>query len=64
MPKAILDVPLRHENFVVDIGFGKGMNYSAESLTELIQGSSRRHFYCGVIDRIKETAIPKAKAER
>ena len=57
-------LPWPHEDFVIVIGFDKGMNYSAESLTKLIQGSSQRHFYCGVIDQIKETAIPKAKAER
>ena len=37
-PKTILDVPLRHENLVVVIGFGKGMNDSTKGMAQLIQG--------------------------
>ena len=62
-PKAIFDVPLCHENLGVFIGFGKGMNDSTEGLAQLIQGSSRRHFYGGVIYRLKYTAVLEAKAD-
>ena len=47
--KAILDVPLCHEYFVIVIGFGKGMDYLAEDMAQLIQGSLQRHFYGEVI---------------
>jgi hypothetical protein len=40
------------------------MNDSTKGMAQLIQGSSRRQFYGGVVDRIKETAVPEAKAER
>ena len=52
MPKTILDVPLCHEDFFNVIGFGKGMKYLAEGMAQLIQGSSRHHFYGGVIYQI------------
>ena len=32
-PKAIVDVPLCHENIVVVIGLGKGMNYATRGMT-------------------------------
>ncbi len=35
-PKAILDVPLYHEDFVVLISFGKGMNDSTKGVAQLI----------------------------
>ncbi len=63
MPKTIFDVPFCHENLCVVIGFGKGMNDSTEGLAQLIQGSSRRRFYGGVIYRLKYTAVLEAKAE-
>jgi hypothetical protein len=62
--KAILDVPLCHENFVVVIGLSKGMHDATKGIAQLIQGSLGRHFHRGVADRIKETAILEAKAER
>ena len=62
-PKAIFDVPLCHENLGVFIGFGKGMNDSTEGLAQLIQGSSWRHFYGGVVYRLKYPAVLEAKAE-
>jgi len=40
------------------------MNDSTEGLTQLIQGSSRRHFYGGVIYLLKYTAVLEAEAER
>ena len=62
-PKAIFDVPLCHENLCVFLGFGKGVNDSTEGLAQLIQGSSWRHFYGGIVDRLKYPAVLEAKAE-
>ncbi len=55
-PKAILDVPFRHENLGVFLGFGKGMDDSAKCVAELVECTLWCHLHGSVFDRLYESA--------